>query len=518
MLERGAEGQTGLVVFAGDAFTVSPLTQDADTIVALLSALDPEIMPAQGSRVDLGLGKAGALIRQAGLEHGEIWLITDTSGDPRALAVAGELRETGIRVSVLAVATEQGAPIPIPSGGFVTDSAGGIVVPRLDEAVLRELARAGGGRYALIRSDGRDIDRLLGAGDTTLDLETMETERETQAWREEGPWLVLTLLPLAALAFRRGWLLALPIWLMALPQPSQAFDWADLWLRPDQQAARALARGDSVRAAELARDPLLRGVAAYRAGDYDTAVQSFTAAAGADALYNRGNALARLGRYRQAIEAYDEALKEAPDMEDARFNRALIEILLRQRHAEQTGGEDREADQTAPGAFGTRRTPDGHEQGSQNDRNALSARTVGTDPKQSLSTGVRSVDAGRIEEPASPRTDPTPGKRGKNEAGAQDFGARSTTVTGRDGPEDGETHYGLANVGESDSGATEAPDIEPRSGPGEGADVLDGEAQQVVEQWLRRIPDDPGGLLRRKFLRQHRRRGERTDAVAEPAW
>jgi Ca-activated chloride channel family protein len=153
--------------------------------------------------------------------------------------------------------------------------------------------------------------------------------------------LALLLLPVAALAFRRGWLMvSAAIAVMYLPMPPvHASAWDDLWLRPDQQAARALADGDYSRAAEAATDPLLRGAAAYRQGDFQAALAAYRDSPGAEGAYNQGNALSMLGQYRAAIEAYDRALALEPTMEDARFNRGIVAGLLAQRDRPATDTE-----------------------------------------------------------------------------------------------------------------------------------------------------------------------------------
>lgn len=79
-------------------------------------------------------------------------------------------------------------------------------------------------------------------------------------------------------------------------------------------------------AAPLLNDPLWRGLALYRAGDYEAAVAALRAA-GPSGYFDRGNALARAGRYREAVEVYDAALYDRPRDDDARANRALVSAL-----------------------------------------------------------------------------------------------------------------------------------------------------------------------------------------------
>ena len=311
VLALGTEGQTGLVVYAGDAFTVSPLTRDANTIRSLLGVLDPGIMPIDGGRADLGLLKAGELLRQAGASSGQVLLIADGVEADKVGAserAAARLRSEGYRVSVLGVGTEDGAPLINARGAPLRDAGGKVLVSRLDATALQAVARAGGGKYRSITDSGAGLRTLLSEDRPLRADVTTQTDATTQGWKEKGPLLALLLLPLAALAFRRNWLfsVALLAGLASPPQPAMASTWDDLWRRPEQQAAKALDAGDYAKAAALATDADRRGSAEYKRGNYQLALDNFAHATGADADYNRGNALARLGRYQDAIAAYDK--------------------------------------------------------------------------------------------------------------------------------------------------------------------------------------------------------------------
>ncbi|HZW58923.1 MAG TPA: VWA domain-containing protein, partial [Woeseiaceae bacterium] len=204
ILERRGSGQTALLVYSANAFTVTPLTTDADTVAALVNSLSTDIMPSRGSYPVAAIEKGRQLLEQAGVSYGEVLLITDGGTSPAAERAAEELRDAGYTLSVLGVGTPQGAPIPRAGGGFVTDRAGNMAVPRLEAAGLTQLAAAGGGRYTTLTADDSDVDRLL-AGEVGDAAARGDESHSTDQWREEGPWLLLLLVPLAALAFRRGW-------------------------------------------------------------------------------------------------------------------------------------------------------------------------------------------------------------------------------------------------------------------------------------------------------------------------
>ena len=303
LLERRASGQTALLVFSANAFTVTPLTNDKDTIASLVNSLTTDIMPSRGSYPVAAIRKGRALLEQASVSVGEILLVTDGGSSPAAERVAEELREAGFTLSVLGVGTQQGAPIPRSGGGFVTDRAGQMAVPKLEESSLRTLAAAGGGRYATLSADDRDLDFLLsGEAGTQKAADDAQT---TDQWREEGPWILLALLPLAAMAFRRGWVLVFVLALLPLTEPAQAAIWDDLWLNKNQQAQRLLESGEAAAAAELFEDGEWQAVSRYKAGDYDSSAAQFAERGDERSLYNLGNALAKKGEFESAIDAYE---------------------------------------------------------------------------------------------------------------------------------------------------------------------------------------------------------------------
>ena len=485
LLRDSRDGRTGLVVFAGDAFVVAPLTRDADTLVHLLSAIDTSVIPVQGSRPDLGLAAARELLENGRATVGEIILVTDGVKGARTLDTAEALAADGIRVSLLAVGTEKGAPVPLEGGGFLKSMSGDIVVPRVDLAALRAVADAGRGRFSTVTADDADVDWLLGTRVDDPWRQALEAvDRTTDEWRDEGPWLVLALLPMAALAFRRGWLAAWPLAVsLALPAPEAvAFEFADLWARPDEQAARAIERGDTDRAVAVAPDHRWRGTALYRGGRYDESAEAFTAGDTADDHYNRGNALARAGDLAGALDAYREALTREPAHEDAEHNAGIVESLIDTRPEPQAGEDGRD------------------------DGGSASPRTAGD--------GASDRSRPRPEEALRPGERDAYGEGAERaEGGAQQGGAHAQSAQAPEGSrvarEGGEHEVDARGGGAANADRT-------RGGSG-GERTMSGEERLAYEQWLRRIPDDPGGLLRRKFALEYRERGNRPPSRSD-AW
>ena len=445
LLQRRDSGQTGLVVFSAHAFTVTPLTTDTRTIGALVSSLSSDIMPSRGSYPEAGIGRAAQLLRQAAAGRGEILLVSDSAVSPAAMELAGELRGEGMTLHAMAVGTAQGGPIPQAGGGFLSDGSGQVVVNRVNHAALQRLAEAGGGRFTVLTPDDRDLDRLFAGASTAAGVLAGDGEElRTEIWRDQGVWLVLLLLPLLALSFRRGWIV---MWVAMLTVPGQraeALTWNDLWLRPDQQGQAAFEAEDHEAASELFEDPAWRAAAQYRAGQFESSAETLASAQSADEHYNRGNAQARAGAFAEAIQSYDQALAIDPEHEDARFNRDLLMQQPPQQSQGDSGGEGESGDES---------------------ESQPSAQNQGSD---------------------QPESSPGDEFRPQNEQGADE------------GEEQAQQQPAPAEAGE------ELPEGDPVPTPG---DLEEWASEQAAEQWLRRIPEDPGGLLRRKFLYQYQRLG-----------
>jgi Ca-activated chloride channel family protein len=530
-LARREDGQTGLVVFGGQAFAVAPLTDDARTLRHLAEVLDPGLMPVSGARADLGLRKALELLEGAGVEGGEILLITDGI-NRRAEAMLPMLRERGVRLSVLAVGTAEGAPVAQPGGGFLTDRNGAIVLPRLDTARLADLARRGGGRFAQLSADSSDLDRLEDIDSARASREDERNlaaqERSSDYWQDRGPWLLLLALPFAALLFRRGWLLVGVLALGLHPvEPVYAdepdadsaseipaaagWSWRDLWLRRDQQAARALAAEDPERAEALAPTPDWRGAAASSAGDYERAAGHYSQLDDADGAYNQGTALAEAGRFEDAIEALKQALQRDPEHADAQANLKAIEDWLAQQPPqsdEQQGdgeqgedgeeGEQGEQDQQSQGEQGEQDQQQG-QQGEQDQQQGDQSESSGEEQQGEPDSSGESDEQDSGADEQDPQQE-QPGQQDQSGETAEDAEEREQTQ-----PQAGE---------ESADGEQATRQLAGEIGPEEAA----AERQQALEQWLRRVPDDPGGLLRRKFQLESRRQQSDRSTEEDSEW
>jgi Ca-activated chloride channel family protein len=439
VLHSRSDAQTAIVVYSGSAHTLVPLSDDLATSANLLEALKPSIMPQAGHRADLAVIKAMALLDQAGLGHGRILLIGSSLNEEERQGIRQVLDGSATNLLMLGIGTREGAPVAQDDGSYLKDAKGAILVPRLDSPGLKSFVNELDGRYRPARLDDRDL-RGLGLLEGPRHLRSDGQKLRLDTWADQGYWLLLPLLLLAACAGRRGWLFCLPL-LLVLPQTGHAFEFEDLWLRPDQQGQHLLKQKRPAEAAAHFQDSQWQGVALYEAGRYSEAAQRFAEGNDARAHYNRGNALARSGELDAAIDAYEQALELQPDLRPAQTNKALVESLLK----EQVPPADTPKPAENP-------EPPPTEGPQQTDR-----------PSQSSEQGHPSSEATAAPDDAQANEAPP--------SGAQD-------VPGSELPDE----------------QTTTPPLRPAAGQRN-----EEEQRQALEQWLRQIPDNPGELLRRKF-------------------
>ena len=442
------DAQTAVVVFAGSAHTLVPLTNDRATTQNLLDALRPDLMPEPGHRADLAVAQGIDLLQQGANGRGRLLLVASSLDEQERAAIASMLVKSDQKLLVLGIGTEQGAPIPSQDGSFLKDDKGAIMIPRLDDNAMRRFASRVGGRYQTVRIDQADL-LSLGLLERTGALQAHEDTTRLDAWQDQGYWLLLPLLLIAALAGRRGWLFCLPLFFF-LPPPANAMSMEDLWWRPDQQGMKLLESSQPSEAAKRFESYQWRGYALYQAGDYAGAIEQFSKGDSAPDHYNRGNALARNEELQAAIEAYEQALELAPELEVARRNKEIVEEALRQQ------------------------------QKSQDDSNAA-------------------VEDMPSEPPAVNTKQQTPGPKGPATSPAE---PNSTTTQAE--PEEG-NEASSDTLDESPEGSGQ-PVSEPPLAEASALNPNDPEQDQAMDQWLRKVPDDPGELLRRKFYYEQRKR------------
>ncbi|MBT82311.1 MAG: hypothetical protein CL587_18215 [Alteromonadaceae bacterium] len=515
------EGETGLVAYAGDAFTISPLTADAGNLVALLPGLSPEIMPVAGSDPYRGIQEAADLLQNAGYQQGNIYWLTDGITLPQAQDLRSLISELPYTVNILGVGTEEGAPIRQLDGQLLKDQRGQIVIPKLRGQQLQNLAGASGGVYSKLSAGDSDIKRLTGRNLLHNNAEETgeQTSQDGDQWAELGPWLLLLILPFAAYAFRRGVVLTvllIPL-LAATPQPvfaqtgvpvkdgkpeaeTPVTPWYETpFLNADQQGAKEYDAGNFDTAADIFKSAEWQGAAAYESGNYEQALDAFSRSDSTDAVYNQGNALAQLGKLDDAIARYDEVLKRDPEHADAKANKALLEQMKQKQEKqqqEQQNQQNQQQNQDQQDQNGDNQQPQDGQQG-QNDENTGSDEQQQKD--QSQSSGDQQQQGGEGEDQQSENRNEESQSPGQEQQNEQADGQEEEN-------EDSESQS-PAKAEEGDQQQQQNQSAQAQTG-----ELTDEEKEKMqrLDNLMKKIPDDPAFLLKRKMqleAQQRRRQG-----------
>ncbi len=573
ILKQKKEGQTALVAYAGDAHTVSPLTIDNKTIISLLPVLDSSIMPLSGSHVVDALKTAKELLVNAGYTRGDILLFTDgidASEQRNMKQLVKQLAQQGYHTSIIGIGTISGSPIPIPGqGGFIKDRSGQLVLSKLDEQPLQAISQAGDGFYHRLSLDDSDFKDILEQKYMARDRVKQQDEQLEQ-WIDAGAYVTLFIIPLALLMFRKGIFtivmgtLLLPLLLvpaiysnpvLAQDQPTSSSPvsdikpgfnwhktWSNLWLTPDQQAEQNFSQQHYQQAAKTFEHPLWKASAYYRAGDYEKALQQYSQFDTANALYNKGNTLANLQKFPQAIRAYEQALKQNPELKDARKNLEYLKKLLeqqKQQSAQNSKDQQEQKNQSGEQKSGQNQQPDqsgkkndsssSDKQDKQNKQQQQKAQN-NTPSKQKESENSQSKaqqnsseqqqteqqqnqeqqKSSSRQDQQDSRKDQQPDQQNNQQKNQQNNSDKSEAPQQARKPDSAEAiEQAKKQAAQAMQSSENKPEQKNKNkdqqtkpqeqAPADIMSQLSQEQQQSMKQWLQRIPDNPGELLRIKF-------------------
>ncbi len=297
-------------------------------------------------------------------------------------------------------------------------------------------------------------------------------------------------------------------------------DWQDWWQTREQQSAEAFEQSDHERLLQRAPDAAWRGLGHYQAGDFDAAAGAFGERAAElqqqgnldaanRALYNQGVSEVRAGRYDDAIDHFDTVLESDPSFVDALSNREIAEQLKQLQQQQEQPSQSQSGDEGEPGEGQQEGEPgqsgDQSEQGQSGDQDGSDEQGQSAD-----STAENQDGAGQDVSAGSASAE-------ENAAESGESAEQDTAATGAQ-DDDGASGETEAERQAASDAAQRALDAEARQAgdasaePSDSTDATSGideerplsESEQATEQLLRRIPDDPAGLLRRRLQQSHR--------------
>lgn len=559
LLAERKEGYTALIAYSGSAHVVAPLSDDANTLAALVPSLTPTIMPSLGSRAEDAINEAITLLKNAQFSGGRIVLFTDEVVPEAAEKIARTMQENShVELHIVAVGTEQGAPVPLNNGQFARDHAGNVVMNPLPWAALAKLAQQSGGQSYHLQQNPAAIDALAQPSLTHAANDNSDSNVDLP---QDHGYLLLPLIALfTALAFvKPAYVLGSASVLLAIfllmpqaswaetdtPNPSDS-KWRDLWQTPDQQASRALEAGDAESAYQRFDNPQWKANAAYATGRFAEAEQLFSQDESAQGLYNTANAQAKQGKLAEAIANYERALEIDPSLHDAETNKALVEALLKQLQSEQEQQGEQQNDSN--GQSDPAEQQDGQQDGQQNDQQSLQQQSEQQNQTPDQQQAQQSDSQENNQQPADAQqsSDGSSGDRADNNPSAAQQNTEQRDENQTDEQQQAEDNQSIAQ--RAAEAANETQEQQPSdeasaalnqtdsanepdqpshqenlvTSPADNSEQPTTEEQQALEQQLRRVPDDPAGLLRNKFnyyyqLDRHQRR-QQSGQQEQPRW
>ncbi len=346
LLKERNGARTALFVYAGTTHMVLPFTTDDSLFELYLSSLSTHLMPRRGKDTAHALEAIGGFLKDE-TAPGTILFITDGI-ELQSLSTFRQFlsRSAGKDdILVMGVGTSRGGPVRTDGNRFLTDAAGQRVYSKLDVDALRNLKQLNIDATSLTLNDD-DIQWIQRRVQHHLQA-VQQLDSKTRPI-DEGYWLTIPIAAITVFWFRKGWTVrwtsAALAFVFVLPPSTGThhFSWMDLWLTSDQQGRYFFERGEFKKAAERFEDPLWRGIALERAQDFDGAMNAFALSDSSEAWYNQGNALAHLGRYPEAVEAYRQALARRSSWVEAQDNLELVDSLIPKPQAKKDKDKDQE--------------------------------------------------------------------------------------------------------------------------------------------------------------------------------
>ncbi len=491
--QSGLTMRFGITVFAGDGYTICPLTTDAAVVKQFTQILSPELVTSRGSNIQAGIE---ASLERISPKTNSTSIVLLTDGEPGNEKAEGVRFSDSIPIHVIGFGTPKGSAIRLPDGSYQRDKTGKVVISKLDEMYLRALADKNNGTYTRATFDDKDITRILNRLQTKSAI-SQETTEKLRVFNELGP--IILALGLTFMFLRRltGIFLSAVVWVLATPYLLNTAHAEPInFFKPDQAKER-YEGGDFSQAEKLYRDRLAtnpqdriakRGLASalFKQGKYSESKQLFHELAddqytGKDYFensFNEGNSLLALKNYTEAIDAYNRALEVKPDDKQAIHNRNIARKL-------------RVSPTSQPSSASNDNSSAANKPEEQND-NQLDKGTAQTDsPQQELTQSTPSDSTPNTADQNSEVNDlnPTPNRQ-ESEPTAQNDRTKEATSQQSSTPSPSGATTPTQRIENQDFQQDMPPSLTPTAPP----TSLE---SNETNAWLESLPDSPL-LIRRK--------------------
>ena len=523
LLKQWTEGDKALIAYAGDAFTITPLTTDSNSIINHVPYLSPDLMPERGSRPDLALQKAISLLKNAGYQQGHIVFISDGFDKNSQEKMQEMLKGTKWMVSVLSMATKEGAAIKLNDGRLLKDSNDNIVIPKLNRSTLYPVTQMSDGLLLNFDATGLDI-QLLAAHYDTLELQKENSESSTKTDNkqpiDDGYWISLLLVPLFLLFFRKGVFYTLLLTVM-LPLSTPKVE-ASIWENDQQNAYQAFQNKNYKEASEAFEDSYWKAAALFKDKQYKQAETAYikeakTNPGDANTFYNLGNAQAMQQKYEQALTSFNNALAINPNFKEALANKAAVEKLLEQQEQQkdqqssdqnqdnQQQDEQQDQQQSSEQQDQEQSSDQQNQDGQQQDQQPSSEQQSS---EQQSQDGQQQDGQQQDQQPSSEQqSSEQQSQNAQQQDGQQQEQQPSSEqqLSEEDEQKEQQEQSSIAQSNEQ-SGQEESPTDKAANLSTSEEDLTKNEEYEELPIWLKNMPDDPSLLLRNKMRLEYRKR------------
>ena len=326
-LKANPHARTALIGFAGTAHVIVPLTSDYKIINSHLDGLKPDIIPVPGSNLEAALQLCDT-ITQITDAPASLILFTDDFTDNTFRLLQNFATAGKTKVEIMPMSTLSGADIYQPySKKPFKDKNGEIVHSALNQNVLDKLNTVEDIIVNTLTLDNSDVELLAKTISKSLKFKETDKEKDDD-WEDRGLLFVIPFAILILLWFRKGWVVFSFFAMISFTSCNSDKSFKDLWFAKDYQAQQAYDKGDFKEAAGLYADPMHKGVAWYKAGNYKEAIDAFSADTTAMGAYNLGLAYYKNGDYAEAALAFGQAVELNPELGDAQHNQEIMQQLI----------------------------------------------------------------------------------------------------------------------------------------------------------------------------------------------
>lgn len=328
LLDANPRSRMALVGFAGTAHTIIPLSRDYRIINSHLDGLDPHIMPYQGTNFEMMFDVVDTIVAITDAPS-RLILFTDEISEELFQSVQKYIQTEGRNVVIVPMITTPGAEIPRPgSTASMRDKNGEVVRSALDQDMVLKLGALSQVEISQLTLDKSDMEKLAKEISTNLNFQEKEGLKEDD-WEDQGWVLIIPLLLLTLVWFRKGFVIYTLLFVMTLQSCDSDTRFSDFWYTNDYQGQRLFDAGDYDSAAVVFEDPMRKGVAYYKAGNFEAAIQAFGKDTTSNGMYNLGLAYYQNGNIEEAQMAFGMAVELDPNMEAARVNQKMLDDVLR---------------------------------------------------------------------------------------------------------------------------------------------------------------------------------------------